>query len=404
MPAATIQAEQDRRWAVVRTTSSRGEAAHVLGMRRGTLNQWLAHHPDPHGHVSPAIPGAMQPASPMEIRDAGFWRSKAAKAEKERDDLQHLAAQLAGIREVQFAPAIWSSPPPSTKGRSILIAHTSDLHMGEVVEASEVDGINAYDAHVARERMGRYFNAICEIGPRWLHDDHCDGVLLTMGGDLISGDIHEELSRTNALTSHEQVAAVASVYEAGIRQLADNFGHVHVVAVPGNHGRTTHKPTAKLAAKLSYDILAASILKQQMQSDARVTWGIATGTDVRTIVYGRTILCTHGDKMGTGGGQGFAGPMLPIMRGAAKVRAQATGAGMSCDLMLTGHYHVSGQPPGVLANGSVIGYSEYGHAIRGGVEPPKQWAARFSLKWGLCETLAVQLAELPAKPRMKAMA
>lgn len=400
------QAEIDRRLSVVREERAAGRsqvsAARRLGLKPTTLRQWLASFPEfretAAGETTPLPVVPPAPPEPREVRDAAFWRRKAVQAEKDRDEAEHLAAQLAGVREVPTLPPVWGVGPDTAQGRSIIIAHTSDLHAGEKIDANEIGGLNGYSTDIARDRMRRYFEAVCTIGPRWLHDSPCDGVLLTMGGDLISGDIHEELSRTNDLTSHEQVAAVVEVYAAGIRMLLKTFGAVHVVAVPGNHGRTTVKPTAKLAAKLSYDILAASMLRAQMP-EPRVTWQIAEGFDVRTPVYGRTILTTHGDRMGTGGGMGFAGPELPILRGAHKVRLQAFSAKRDCDLILSGHYHTSTNLRGVLANGSVPGYSEYGQGLRAALEPPQQWMARFSMAWGLCERLPVQLGE--ARPRMK---
>ncbi len=350
--------------------------------------------------VRRALERAQAQPVPREVRDAAFWRAKALAAEKERDAAEHLAKGLAGVREVQTSPPAWDVPVTTGSSRSIIIAHTSDLHVGEKIDPGEIAGFNGFSTDIARDRMRRYFETVCTIGPRWLHDSPCDGVLLTMGGDLISGDIHEELSRTNDLTSHGQVAAVIEIYAAGIAMLLDTFRAVHVVAVPGNHGRTTVKPTAKLAAKLSYDILAASMLRAQTP-DPRVTWQIAEGVDVRTPVYGRTILTTHGDRMGTGGGMGFAGPELPILRGAHKVRLQSFSAGMDCDLILSGHYHTSTNLRGVLANGSVAGYSEYGNGLRAAMEPPQQWMARFSMAWGLCDRMPVQLGEPRSRMREK---
>lgn len=91
------------------------------------------------------------------------------------------------------------------------------------------------------------------IAPRWASDNECAGAYLALGGDLISGDIHEELVRTNALTAHQQVQFVVEQIGAGIRMALEAFGAVHVASVPGNHGRTTRKPTAKLYSQLSYD-------------------------------------------------------------------------------------------------------------------------------------------------------
>jgi hypothetical protein len=401
------QAERDRRITAVREELAAGRtttsAAIRLGLKPNTLTSWLSQHPGILDDVERGAPEAPPPippvqATPREVRDAAFWRAKAAAAIKERDEAEHLAQQLAGMRETPSLPPDWDVPPETGSSRSIIIAHTSDLHAGEKIDPGEIQGLNGYSTEIARDRMRRYFETVCTIGPRWLHGSPCDGALLTMGGDLISGDIHDELSRTNDLTSHEQVAEVIEIYAAGIGMLLDTFGKVHVVAVPGNHGRTTQKPTAKLAAKLSYDILAASMLRARTP-DPRVTWQIADGIDVRTPVYGRTILTTHGDRMGTGGGMGFAGPELPILRGAHKVRLQSFSAGMDCDLILSGHYHTSTNLRGVLANGSVPGYSEYGNGLRAALEPPQQWMARFSMAWGLCDRMPVQLGE--ARPRMR---
>jgi hypothetical protein len=413
MVAPVDPAERARRLGAVREELAAGRplsvAARRLGMKPNSLHSWLLQNPGilddiPRGtpETPPPIPPVPKPEpDPVEIRNAAFWKAKATTALRALDEAEHLAAQLAGLREVETLPPAWQVRPDTTSGRSIIIAHTSDLHMGEVIDPGEIQGFNAFDSQIARDRMRRYFETVCTIGPRWLHGSPCDGALLTMGGDLISGDIHEELTRTNDLTSHDQVAAVIEVYASGIQMLLDTFGAVHVVAVPGNHGRTTARPTAKLAARLSYDILAASMLKARTP-DPRVTWQIADGVDVRTPVYGRTILTTHGDRMGTGGGMGFAGPELPILRGAHKVRLQAFSAGQDCDLILSGHYHTSTNLRGVLANGSVPGYSEYGNGLRAALEPPQQWMARFSMAWGLCDRMPVQLGEARAKMRAKA--
>jgi hypothetical protein len=356
--------------------------------------------------VAGANPALSPPSlSSQEVQDAAFWRRKASEAARRAEEAELLARQLAGVHGIRPDPVPWAMPQATRGTRSTLIVHTSDLHMGEVIRPGEIDGLNEYNPDVARKRMRRLFEAACLIGPRWMEADECDGVLLTLNGDLISGDIHEELVRTNALTSHEQVQAAVEVYDPGIRMLVDKYGRVHVVVTPGNHGRTTHKPTAKLSAKLSYDTLIGVMLRERFKDDPRVTWQIAEGSDVRVLLYGKTILVTHGDKIGTKGGMGFAGPVLPIVRGGHKVRSQAHSAGRDCDLILMGHYHTSAAPPGILANGSVPGYSEYGNDLRATVDGPRQWLARLSQRWGLCERLDVQLDAPPGgKPRVRVTA
>ena len=394
------------RWKAAAMHASLADAARAMNppMSPNAFRQWLMSNPPPADLDRVREVPTITPPAPtaQETRDAAFWRKRATEEQARADGLEHLAEKLAGVREVPVYPVEWAAHRQSVPSRSVIIVHTSDLHMGEKIEAGEIHGFNAYNQTIAADRMMRYFDAACDIAPRWLHGQPCDGALLTMGGDLMSGDIHEELRATNDLTSMEQVTAVIAVYEAGIKRLVEAFGRVHVAAVPGNHGRTTPKPQAKLVSRLSYDILAASLLRERMKDDSRVTWSIASGTDIAVPVYGRNILVTHGDKMGTGGGQGFAGPALPIIRGAKKVQAQSASAGLACDLILMGHYHTAIDGPGVLCNGSVVGYSEYGNTLRAAVEPPQQWLARFSSSWGLCERLPVRLDDPKPKMRMKA--
>jgi transposase-like protein/predicted phosphodiesterase len=404
MTAHLTEDEEKRREEALRKFWAAGmsstQAAIALGLRPGTLRDWMARKQLRRPLAPPKEAPEVPVPEPREVRDAAFFRKQSNDLRKALDEAEHLAEQLAGIRRTPIEPPAWMLPTSGGHGRSSLIVHTSDWHAGEVVNPGEIEGMNAYGPKIMQERLHRLFSAACEIGMRWMDGAECDGVLLTLGGDLISGDIHEELLRTNALLSNAQVRLVVETAEAGIRLLLGTYRHVHVAAVPGNHGRQTHKSTAKLSAGLSYDILAADMLRDRFRDDPRVTWQIAQGADVRIPLYGRTILVTHGDKMGTGGGQGFAGPVLPIIRGANKVKLQSLSANLGCDLILSGHYHTSAAPPGILANGSVVGYSEFGNQIRAAVEPPKQWLARFSHKWGLCDRLDVQLDDGP-KQRLK---
>lgn len=356
---------------------------------------------------APSTTDAPAEPNPVEARrdtlDASFWRTKAKALEKDLAFAEQIAEELAGIRAVEVTPPDWAAPVASkTRGHSVIGMLVSDVHMGEVIRAEEIIGINAFDPEICRRRLRRYFGAVCEVGNRWASDTVCDGAMLALAGDLISGDIHEELRITNALTAHEQVRAVVEEVVAGIGALLDAFGKVHVIGVPGNHGRTTIKPTAKLYSRLSYDTLVVSMVADRFRDNARVTFQFGESKDQITPVYGRNVLTTHGDKIGTKGGMGFAGPLLPIVRGSKKIEAQQASIGRRADLIQFGHYHTTGNPGCVLSNGSVPGYSEYADDLRAVVEPPQQWAYLLHSRWWLRERVPIQLEE-PARPRMRAV-
>jgi hypothetical protein len=358
--------------------------------------------------AGPAAPPPA-PVSPEQERadrlGADFWRRKARAAEQSLARAEHLAAELAGLRGQSWQVPNWllAQPGPGDRGRSVVGCLISDIHMGEVIEPDEILGVNRFDPNVCRSRLKRYFDAACTIGRRWSSDTACEGALLVLGGDMVSGSIHDELAATNALTSPEQVVAVVEAIAGGIRMLAEAYGRVHVVSVPGNHGRTTPKPTAKLYARLSYDIMVAAMLQERFRFDERLTFQHGDSKDQIVPIFGRTVFVTHGDKIGTKGGMGFAGPMLPIVRGTKKVEAQQARFGRRPDLILHGHYHTTGNAGAVLSNGSVPGYGEYADDLRAEPEPPQQWLFLLHSKWGLRERAPIQLEPpgLPPKPRVR---
>lgn len=355
--------------------------------------------------VEPPAPSAPEPLAPIQIHDAAFWRRETRRLERQEGELQRVIEELGGIRSTPVRIPDWIVPMQrGRRGKAVIGMFLSDVHDGEVIRADEINGINAFNPEICAQRVIRYFEAGCIIGERWAVDCDIVGAMVAFGGDLISGDIHEELSRTNAMTAHEQVWHFVGLAVAGIKRVKEAFGKVHVVGVPGNHGRTTKKPTAKLYADLSYDTLIVSMVADHFKTDPNVTFQNGKAKDQVTPVFGRTVLTTHGDKIGTRGGQGFAGPMLPIIRGSKKVIEQQGSVDRVPNLIQMGHYHTTGNPylgncP-VLANGSVPGYSEYGDDLRAAVEPPQQWLYLLHDRWWLRDRQPVVLTDLkkPEKP------
>lgn len=379
-----------------------------LGYSESTIRAWLCkvkgtkHEPSRKLWKGRAIE---TPEMRNEARNADFWRNRAKLLERQLADAEHIAEQLAGLREQTFTIPTWVFDKGSGKaGKSVVGLALSDVHCGEVVSADELLGLNAYDTAICRKRLMRLINATCEIPERWTSDCSNQGLLLLLLGDLISGDIREELRRTNELTANEQHRFMVEEMTGAIRLLKSRYKRVHVVSVPGNHGRQTEKPTSKLYGRLSYDTLTAQSIADRFSSDNAVTFQIEVGRDAVVPILGHTVFATHGDGMGTGGGQGFIGPLAPIARGTKKVEAQQASINRKTDLIVHGHYHFSANPhEGLLSNGSVVGYSEYPNGMRASVESPMQWLFLLHERWKLRERLAVKLEDLPPKelPRVR---
>src|SRR5574343_1341159 len=127
----------------------------------------------------------------------------------------------------------------------IPVMQITDSHMGAVQEADEIEHFNEFSPEIyVRRNLG-----FCKSFIEWvtLHRNaynikECH-VIFT--GDLISGDIHDELRTTNAFPAPEQVVRAATVHAKQIALLAPFFEKVTVeFLTEDNHSRLTKKPQA----------------------------------------------------------------------------------------------------------------------------------------------------------------
>lgn len=299
-----------------------------------------------------------------------------------KDSLRVIAGLEDRIRDLEWAakasfkPAEWSLPERVREKREhIPYLLTSDFQIGEVIRAEETEAGYGYDSNIFRRRYRAMIDTTIYLstqhgGTEWRYP----GIIYARGGDTISGDIHEELKVTNDLTPEEAVECAFEEESAGIAKLADAFGHVDVKSPggAGNHDRTTFKPWAKQAAKRSYDRLIAYMLRNHFNHDPRIHFQVSESFDVYFPIYNLKVLLTHGDRMGSSGGQGFIGPLATIMRGAQKVIQEQAALGRHVDRVDHGHFHTPAFLFWVLSNGCMPGYSEYAKAFRMRPSPPTQ--------------------------------
>ena len=374
--------------AAILTYPTQAEAGAALNMATRTAREILAKA------RMLGFAGEQTPkASPLDARNERFWKVKAQQLARDLADVSHTLAEVGGLMQRPVDPPKWALPKAGRKNRASGLLTISDIHAGEVINPDEVGGINEFNLEICRARLRRLFSAAIEILPRWAADCRLEGVHVALNGDLVSGDIHDELRRTNALTAQEQVYFAGDELAAGISLLAAKFGRVMVCVTPGNHGRSTLKTHAKETAALSYDTMVGELLRRYFSTDKRVTIAVSPSRDAVYSIFGWRVLQTHNDA-GGGGGQGFAGPMLPILRKGKSVEWMAAQSRVFYDILVTGHYHTSGNLGKILANGSVAGYGEFAQSIRASPEPAQQWLALVHEKWCMRERCEIRLQDL----------
>lgn len=311
-------------------------------------------------------------------RSADELRRRVAEAEtSERIALaQHaeMSTQLGLITSATSAarpaPGWLTAPPKSKPHRGTPWLMLSDLHLDEVVQPSELMGVNAYNRKIAEQRLARTFTGAVKITRDYWSGIHYDGIVVPLAGDIFSGDIHEELTSTNEDTMLGSVLHWSDQLAAGLAMLADTFGKVHVPVVVGNHGRRTRKPRAKMRARDNFDWFLGHVLARTFANDKRVTFAISEAADVIVPSYDHRVCITHGDQ--TSGGAGIGGIWPPIMRLDARKRARQAAVSQPYDLLIMGHWHQLVFGPNFIVNGSLKGYDEYAFTSNFGYEVPQQ--------------------------------
>jgi predicted phosphodiesterase len=252
----------------------------------------------------------------------------------------------------------------------------SDWHWGETVLAEETGGANTYNMKVARERMWRLVSSTVDLAKNHMGPVKLPGIVVALGGDMISGGIHEELRESNGGTIQQQLIDVQDNLCGALTAMADTFGKVFVPCVVGNHGRTSLKPRAKGRAFESYEWGLYQQLERHFRNDKRFRFVISNETDVHFTVLGHRFLLTHGDSLGVKGGDGIIGAIGPIARGATKVGRSEAQIGRNFDTLLMGHWHTyipRGAATPVIVNGALKGYDEYARiGLRVPYSPPSQ--------------------------------
>lgn len=336
-------------------------------------------------------------------RDNKVMRSRLKSAEEK------LAYGLR-LRELVFdlkgdpVPVEWAVSAPTTHSEthSCPILFFSDPQWGEVISAREMDGTNIFNLEIARERYRLMIDKTINIARDHMgvHMNY-PGIYYLRGGDMISGNIHAELRETNSLLAIPATKDLFNEEVEGIKKLSDFFGQVHVATVAGNHGRDTFKPQAKGFADSNYDTMGAWMLETYFKQEgnpyaSRVSFETATSPDIQFDIYNTKFLLTHGDRIGSRGGQGFIGAIATIVRGQKRVIEEYTAYGINIDHVLTGHFHEPCESIYGWGNGCLPGYSEYAKSGRmGRPSRPSQWLLFVHPKHGVTSRWQLYLGPRP---------
>lgn len=282
--------------------------------------------------------------------------------EKQNDALEADLNTLYEIRDYAPRPPKWVLTPHESGLHGVPMTMWSDWHWGERVFFEQTGGTNKFNRAIAKQRLRRLVTTEIELLHKHMANPKYPGLVVCLGGDMISGNIHEELRETNEGPVQECLMELEDELIAAIDKLAEHFPFLYIPCVVGNHGRMKHKPHAKNRAFESYEWNLYKHLQRHYAQYGNIVVDVASESDIHFNVLGHRFLLTHGDSLGVKGGDGIIGMLGPIARGAMKVGRSEAQIGRDFDTLVIGHYHTyvaRGEASPIIVNGTMKGYDEF---------------------------------------------
>ena len=204
-----------------------------------------------------------------------------------------------------FTPVSYTAPTMgvSTRSNQVVVAPLSDTHVGENVKGEQIGGLNSYDIDIFNKRLFGWATLLLQLVELRRTFVPIDELIIPMLGDMISGDIHDELARTNIDNCMGQMIRGANLIAQALMLLAPNFQKIHVPCVVGNHGRMTRKPPMK-DKYMDWDYMLYQWVAAFCREQKNITFDISKSFVSSFKVFDKTVLIMHGDSiMGAGSGQ-----------------------------------------------------------------------------------------------------
>lgn len=273
-----------------------------------------------------------------------------------------------------------------------VVMHVSDMHADQVVVPEECGGLESYNFQIACARAERYVDTLIEWTQDTLAPKFKFPVLTILSyGDHTSGEIHGHTQRSYYRNQFKNSFAIGRLQALMIRDLAPYFQAVHVVCVPGNHGRRSLKKDHH-GAHDNWDYCIAEVARLHCADLANVSFLIPDAWSVNLEINGVGFNVSHGDDVRGWNGIPFYG-MVRKQKGLIALGAAQGGPRIRYFVM--GHHHVAANLSDIdgelLVNGAWVGTDAYSYNSFAGYREPAQWLHGVNPRHGITWRMNVKL-------------
>lgn len=311
-----------------------------------------------------------------------------ARTQERVGELEHLLERYQVVNPHDLKIPKWTTKAGRKKAHhATALLMLSDLHLDEVVDFHEMSGMNEYNREIATQRLENVVDGVVKLTSTYVSGVTLDGIVVAMNGDLLTGDIHDELARTNEAPVPASVTYWVPRLASALVHLADHFGKVFVPCTDGNHDRSYKQIPAKKRAESSFAWVIYNWLADMLRDDDRITFSITTAPGLVYPVYDTVFHQSHGDAFRSAGGVGGLYPSL--LKHVLRLDAMWGTQGHKIDCHLFGHWHQYLTGTNFLVNGSLKGYDEYSRKNAFSYEAPRQALAIITPERGIVQQMPV---------------
>lgn len=321
-----------------------------------------------------------------DLRDA---KSRVEELALGLGDAQNFRLNILGLVDEPLIPRKIVTRKANKRAMTWVIV-LSDNHLGKRITPDEVSGLQSYNVEIARNRVARTFAKSVELIR--LNGSSVDRILVMCLGDNCNGALRHDDDRSNEIGPFAQSRAFAECIRDGLDFLLTTHKcEIDVCFLPGNHGRTTANPPSVEIGE-NYDCIAGALVEWHYQNSLRVHVSNTGQADALVSIYGRGYLFTHGDRIGSGGGDGQIGALGPTKRGSLKIGQQQLEIGKyveklpSLAAVIMGHFHYHWTDFDVYVSGAACGPDPWAFLkLRAKPKPPYQWLLGIEAEKGIIE-------------------
>ena len=219
------------------------------------------------------------------VRDQNTaFRAKVRAQARAEDFMQELQERI----ERADPPVYQYAAAPEGGGDKVMHVLLSDLHYG----LSFSNSYSRYNPDICIRSVMQYANEVVT----YAKENHINTCVVSILGDMISGTIHQPIRLENSKNIIEQVIGVSDLVASFLMTLAEQFSHIDIYNVSGNHSRL--EPNLENALrKERLDNIIPWYCKARLEKYKNIRFCDNEHEDTYAIfkILGKTYCCVHGD-------------------------------------------------------------------------------------------------------------